>query len=148
MSLPDFSAESVENILPSWINRGAIRLDVEDGSSGDVGEARQQDGVSEFAKSLLMPNALPIYGLQHMTMNISKDVHTKLKYWPTFFKHLKNFSALLNGLQGDRRRRFIWTCLQGPHLQAQAERKLIKWSATLYEARWGEIDKFLKRFSK
>jgi hypothetical protein len=89
MSLPDFSAESVENILPSWINRGAIRLDVEDGSSGDVGEALQQDGVSEFAKSLLMPNALPIYGLQHMTMNISKDVHTKLKYWPTFFKHLK-----------------------------------------------------------
>jgi hypothetical protein len=38
--------------------------------------------------------------------------------------------------------------LQGTHLQAQAERKLMKWSATLYEARWGEIVKFLKRFSK
>ena len=145
MSLPDFSVESLENILPVWINREAIRMDLEDGSSGVVGEALQQDGVSENAKSL-MPNALPIYGLQHMTMNISKDVHTKLKYWPTFFKHLKNFGALLSGLQGDRRRRFIWTCLRGT--AHQASKRLDKWSATLYEARWGEIVAFLKRFSK
>ena len=40
-----------------------------------------------------LPNALTIYGLQHLCDNLCDDIHTGMPYWPEFFRLLKNFEV-------------------------------------------------------
>ena len=126
MSLPSFHMDSAEALLPPWINRDEVQNDIDDPL---VELAPVRSG-----PQVLMENAVEIYGLQHCTFNINKDVHKGLSHWGEFWKQLKNFEALLHGQQGQRRRRFIWTCVRGSAMGHEAF-KLKRWSATLYEPR-------------
>jgi hypothetical protein len=136
-SLPGFEMDTVDDILPPWIQRDDLHLDVGEAGPPDLGRPKH-------SCRLMGPEALPIYGLQHAINNINVDVRTCLSYWDSFWDQLKNFEGLLN--VGERRRRFVWTCVKGSPLADQSH-KLNKWSAELYEKRWRCVLAFLKHLA-
>ena len=58
---------------------------------------------------------------------------------------LKTFEALFT--DGDRVKRFIWTCLRGTEYENASDRFEL-FSETLYEARWKQVAKFSKALLK
>jgi len=91
-----------------------------------------------------MPNACTTYGLQHCIDNLTSNLHQGLLYWQSFHSQLKNIEGLLT--RQDRRQRFVHTCLYGSPFQSSAP-LFRKWSQTLYEGRWKEVCKFIKRLT-
>ena len=137
-SLPNFHCKNMEEMLPPWVDRSLVRLDVD-----DVGAPLEEPARAATDTVTFLPNALSIYGLQHAIFNLNKDVHTCLQYCNEFWPQIKNFEALFAKNQGDRRRRFTWTCMMGSPLQGHIH-KLQRWTASLYEPRWKEVANFLK----
>eukprot|EP00973_Karenia_brevis_P016815 2304499-Karenia_brevis.AAC.1 len=85
MGVPDFQVSQMHELLPDWINRDELCYDVGDGRRSDAPAGGQH----------FMEEAIPIYGIQHAIDNISKDTHSSLQYWDTFWNSLKQFSNLL-----------------------------------------------------
>ena len=137
MSSTHFSVENIDDLLPDWVNRGDLRQELVDDNAAIAQEGRSE---SPYEKCFL-PKALGIYGIQHLVSNLNQDVHTVLRFWPTFWKQMKNIEALLR--TGDRRRRFQWRCMMRTPYQCHMW-KLDKWSHTLYEERWKNVVTFLK----
>ena len=111
---------------------GVSRLDILD-EEFDIAE----DGLIFF-----MPNSLTIAGLQHIINNLCADTHKSLTHWGKFHADLKNLEAFLN--VPERTDRFIWTCLRHTRF-AVFEHKFIRFSQSMYEARWHEVVCFLKK---
>lgn len=133
-SSTDFEVGNVEDLLPPWLEREEeLHSDITDNPRNIAAPTRGGH---------LMNNAVPIYGLQHASSNINCDVHTSLSYWDSFWTQLKNIEALL--LMGERRRRFLWTCVRGTPRENQSH-SLKYWSCDLYENRWRYVLVFLKR---
>ncbi|CAK0848404.1 unnamed protein product [Prorocentrum cordatum] len=128
LSVPDFSMKAVDDMLPPWVNRSALQLDVEQVEGRVDGELADIPGSDTF-----MPEALTIYGFQHLTNNLNSDVHTSLPGWGEFYQQLKNLAALM--CNRGRRLHFIATCLIGSPWE-YAEADFEKFSADLYEHRW------------
>jgi len=91
--------------------------------------------------SEFLPNSLTIAGLQHIMRNLCNDVHTSLSHWRCFHAELKHFEGLL--CMGERRQRYIWTCLRGTPFEGQSGR-FERFTGSLYEARWKAVLQFLK----
>ena len=112
----------------------------------DVDAANHQDSQDiEDADRFFMNNSLTIPGMQHIIHNMYKDVHEKLEGWDDFYVELKNLAGLL-GVK-ERRQRFQFTCLDGTRFEAYSY-LFDDFSASLYEARWGEVVKFMKETRK
>ena len=93
----------------------------------------------------LMPMAVSFVGLCHIISNMLHDVHLSMSWWTDFFAILKHYEALLRS--AERRARFRWTLLVGsPHEHFRT--LLIRWSCSLYEARWHEVVFFLASFTE
>ena len=137
VSQPTFNLKNAEEMLPPWVDRSLMQLDVHDVDTPLEEPARAATDTDTF-----LPNALSIYGLQHAIFNLNKDTHTCLQYWPEFWPQIKNFEAVLAKNQGGRRRRFSWTCVMGSPLETHTY-KLERWNASLYEPRWKEVANFL-----
>jgi len=133
ISMPDFEVDNVDDLLPPWLQREDLHADI-----GDT----PRNTATPRRGGHFMNNALTIYGLQHAANNINCDVHKSLTYWEEFWKQLKNFEALLG--VGERRRRFIWTCIRGTTYDNQSH-LLKKFSGSLYEKRWNCVLTFLKK---
>lgn len=80
-----------------------------------------------------MPNAMTIYGFQHLTHNLNADVHGALSYWDTFFTELKNLAGLL--CHPGRRAHLVVSCVRGSS-QAVHEHRFKSFDGNLYEKRW------------
>ena len=94
------------------------------------------------ANIFLMPEGLAVTGLQHVVDNLNHDVHKALQHWDNIYGQLKQFEHLLRN--GDSRRIFCWTCLHARAPESvNAKFKLFK--ASLYEARWYDVLRFLKK---
>lgn len=89
----------------------------------------------------MMPNAVPIAGLQHICDNLFRETHEGLEYWPEFFADLKIMEAFLRF--SNRRRKFVNTCLRNTRLE-RLEHLFENFSASLYEPRWREVLGFLQ----
>ena len=68
-----------------------------------------------------------------------------MAYWDSFRPQFKNFEAFLN--VPERRSRFQWACLRNTRYQC-FEEKFNSYGASLYEARWKEVVKFVKAVIK
>ena len=90
-----------------------------------------------------LPWGLTIPGMQHILHNAACDVHQVIVGWPSFWTRLKSLERLLNS--AENRRRLLHTCFKGSVLEDEANKKFKYWSASLYEARWGEILHFCRR---
>ena len=132
--MPRFAdGNGVNSLLPDWVDREPLTPEDLD---NDVG--------ASSAPLQFMPNAIPIYGLQHCVHNLNLDIHLSLRYRDRFFEQLKNFSALLT--MPERHRRLTWTCLDAQHKTRfeRVDHTLKHWSKTLYQHRWKEVVSFVE----
>lgn len=83
------------------------------------------------AEAHFLPRSWTIGGLQHITSNLSRDIHTLFTHWKTFFQSLKNLEALLK--VKERRSRYVQRCLRGSSL-SHLEKKFERFPFSLYEA--------------
>ena len=157
--IPKFTTSDPERLLPEWVNRTPLELDIasepdtdtgddDDKVNSDVAWADLDDAKDDPSAAedddehIMMPHCLPIAGLQHIVDNLLKDVHLHMQYWETFSNILKHYEALLRS--DENRMRLRWTLLRGTRYE-HFEKRLLSWSASLYEARWHEVVKFLKK---
>ena len=90
-----------------------------------------------------LPNSLTVAGLQHIINNMNADTHKSLKHWEAFFAELKNLQGLFG--MTERRQRYVFTCLRGTPYETNWSKSFENFSSSLYEPRWHEIIKFLKK---
>ena len=70
-----------------------------------------------------------------------------MTFWDDLWSQLKNVEGLLHCK--DLRRRYINTCIVGSAVDTtEAVGKLMSWSGSLYEKRWGCVRKFLDALMK
>eukprot|EP00974_Lingulodinium_polyedra_P123851 11188327-Lingulodinium_polyedra.AAC.1 len=106
LSLPDFEIPGgVTDLLPSWVARRQT-MDIEedmlahheDDIDGPVladGPVPRQAPPQMPGRVFLMPEAMPIAGLQHVVSNLCSDIHQGMAHWPQFHAELKACEALL-----------------------------------------------------
>ncbi len=103
------------------------------GAPGREGSASEAEG--------FLPGALPVPGLLHIAHNLTRDVHTALPWWERFWVGAKNVEALLTHRL--RRERFVAHCMQRHRGMEEVTRKILGWTWTIHEARWGSVVRFL-----
>eukprot|EP00971_Amphidinium_carterae_P350630 6491656-Amphidinium_carterae.3 len=148
----------VENLVPPWYGALSIGLeadvmDVEgvstqSGLQPDIehfgGATADRPALEHFTPTTakgFLPLAIGVAGMEHITNNLTEEIHVHLAYWETFYGQLKNASLLL--VHRFRRERFVQHCLGGSPLAQQAH-ELEGWSATLYEKRWRHVILFIR----
>ena len=97
------------------------------------------------AGETLMPNAIPIPGVLHMTHNLAKDLGVVLEHWAEHYKRLKQLEKLL---RSHRRERLFARILVPAKLGEDALAKFRAVEATLYEERWMEVVKLLEQIQE
>ena len=105
-------------------------------------EDNPRDVCRPVVKTGFLPYAIPIAGLEHVTSNLTEEIHTQLGYWQRFWTQLHNLSLLLT--RRWRRERFLYNCIQGTAVASHAH-ELEGWSATLYQSRWREVIRFVRK---
>ena len=128
---------NLKELFPAWHNLDPLEAD---------GEALQADEAAAQVpgQRFFLPNAIPIMGMQHCVCNLLKEVHNALEHWSGFWQDLKNLESLLNW--PFRRRRLIVTCIRGTPFE-HLERHFEGFSQSLYEARWHEVAKFVRKLT-
>ena len=137
----------VSSLVPQWyggVTASCMEPDLNSEASGlmeaDVGSEVEEACAPKSQKFL--PFAVPVAGLEHITNNLTEEVHVRLAWWETFYAKLHNLSLLLTHRW--RRERFLHHCLQGTPLAVRAH-ELEGWSASLYQARWHHVIIFVRK---
>ena len=99
----------------------------------DSASMEMQQCLPSGQDSYLFPSAMPIAGLEHISNNMTKEMHSHLSHWDVYYRQVQNLASLL--VRRWRRERFITSCLTGTPLGEYAW-KLRNWSANLFEHRW------------
>jgi len=92
--------------------------------------------------SILLPFAIPVPGMLHVTNNLLADVDSGMTYWDTFWEQLENVSSLLSNTM--RLDKFRAKCIDATH--ADAREAMAMFAAkinVLYSKRWGSVSHFL-----
>ena len=87
------------------------------------------DEQNASSASGFLPSALPIAGLEHISNNLTMDIHAHLSHWALYLKDLHVVSSFLT--KRWRRERFIMTCLADSPLSVRAH-EVAAFSQTLY----------------
>ena len=104
------------------------------------GEACDSD--LQIESGVLMPNAITIPGVLHMTHNLAKDLQGALVHWQDHYKRLKQLEKLL---RTHRRERLFAKVLLPADVGDIVLAQFRHIEATLYEERWLEVVKFLQQ---
>lgn len=92
--------------------------------------------------AVLLPFAISIPGMMHITHNLLADVDCGMTYWITFWEHLQNVSALLSDKK--RLEKFRVSCIDAQHPEAKEIEKLFSHKLIgLYSKRWGCVSTFI-----
>ena len=97
--------------------------------------------------SIVLPFAIPVPGMLHITNNLLADVDSGMTHWPVFWEQLDNVSSLLSHIA--RLDKFRAKCIDPTHDDAQEA--VLTFSCkidVLYSKRWGSISHFLSRCQK
>ncbi len=139
MSIPDFHG-SPEELLPVWARRlGSMEAETDNCDTTEVvplGPTPTRDRSDH-----LMPNCVVIPGLLHIVDNALHDCNKKMPWFDVFWVQAKNMEALLT--DSLRRNRYRATCLHGSEHEECG--LFDSWAQTLYEKRWGDTEKFLRK---
>ena len=128
-----------------------IPLDIDAGDNDNNLVGMEQDAPAESAEEACLPNASSnqylrngyrIAGVQHLSDNANSDSNRSMPHWDQFHRDLKLLESFVD--EEHRRQRYIWTCLRRTRFSHFAK-KFETFSASLYEARWHEVVKFLKQ---
>ena len=93
---------------------------------------------------ILMPFAMPIPGMLHITSNLLADVDSGMTYWSTFWEQLDNVSALLSNKQ--RLDKFKAMCIDAKHPDSKEVLNLFSQKIDgLYSKRWGSVSHFIAK---
>ena len=152
---------TAEDLLPPWLERRSLDNDVGDADSADgvsdelpldVDDAdeappvRNQRGPPKPSQTGgdFLPNGHTFAGLQHQTNNMNVDVNYAMPQFKEFFGDLKQLESLLRTF---RCKTFVWTCIRKTRY-AKYETEILYFDASLYEQRWHEVVKFLKKVKR
>ena len=94
--------------------------------------------------SIVLPFAIPIPGMLHITNNLLADVDSGVTHWSAFWEQLDNVSSLLSHIS--RLDKFRAKCIDPSHNDAQEA--VLTFSCkidVLYTKRWGSVSHFLSR---
>ena len=92
---------------------------------------------------IVMPFAMAVPGMLHISGNLLEDVTASLSHWRDFWSQLKNLASLITNQQ--RLNKFCAKCLDGVPNQPIWEKVLSKKLPQLYTERWGVVTHFLRK---
>eukprot|EP00971_Amphidinium_carterae_P346988 6488773-Amphidinium_carterae.3 len=107
-----------------------------------------QAAVPELPKppsTMFLPNALPVLGIEHVSHNMTVEIHSHLQHWATYVEQVRVIASFLT--KRWRRERFIVTCLAHTPFANRAH-EVHEFSATLYEHRWHHALLFIQAMWK
>jgi len=146
--------EALEALLPPWLIQPSLQT-FESWQSDDAWARVSLDIEGNFDQEDLLPpqgrvpavtaerkattfifNSLSWIGLQHTSSIVCSEVHKTISHWNEFYEQLENTEALLR--VHDRRHRFNKSCMD------DGDTTFKVWDASLYEAWWREVIRFLQ----
>jgi hypothetical protein len=89
LGMTTFKATDWRALCPAWYLEAQLSSDIADGDEGDRAVV-----VKGF-----MSDTLIVAGALHIIHNIVGDIHKRLKWWDSFWEHLKALEALLSDQQ-------------------------------------------------
>ena len=92
---------------------------------------------------IVMPFAMAVPGMLHISGNLLEDVTASLSHWRDFWGQLKNLASLITNQQ--RLNKFCAKCLDGVPNQPIWEKVLSRKLPQLYTERWGVVTHFLRK---
>ena len=129
-------------VMPAWmsrrIGRSPLRQELED-DLNDPGDSDHNPLLQCQDSSCFLRNAFPIPGAGHTVHNSIKGLPEALKHYTAFLEELQTIEKALT--HPGRRERIVAKCLAGTPY-AKHDHAINSFSATLYEERWGEVQKF------
>eukprot|EP00971_Amphidinium_carterae_P096491 1909440-Amphidinium_carterae.4 len=137
LGISHFGFQNVHSVLPRWMT---IVGDIDNGDP----DAQPVEPAAPSDLGLLMPNALAIPGVMHITTNLLQEVHTSMSQWDRFQTQLQPLRLLL--CYKGRRERFIHMCVRASaarHLEPVFAKNLPKY----HDKRWFSTLAFLRKLS-
>ena len=93
IGIVDFYLRETDAMIPSWVNRSTLQVDVDDAASasrGDVDDLMGDPIIAESGAEIdgveerhFLENAMTVYGLQHAVSNLNADTHRSNLGTPT-----------------------------------------------------------------